>query len=173
MRRQPSLTINGIALPLRVGGEIVQVYEDFGGFSLLRLGLGAAVHQEAWRRVRTTLSATGIVPPGLAAIDWTAAIALGCVGPRSIQSATNVIALPGVRRTDAPPYGFAIDAVGRLLPTAVNMAADTATLTALSGAIGYQVLWYPVLTVHAPSGVRVRFDAAGSVAGWELTAEEV
>lgn len=172
-RKQPDLTIDGIRLPLQVAGEIRQDYEDFGGFGLLRLGLGAAVHQEVWRKTRTTLSASGLIPPGLAAVDWTAAHTLGCVAPRSIQSAGNVITLPPARRTDAAPYGFAVDAIGLLRPVVVSMAGNVATLTVWEGAVSYQALYYPLMTVRAPAGVRVEYDAAGAAAGWEMVAEEV
>lgn len=171
-RRQPDLTLDGVRMPLAVAGTISQTYEDFGGFGLLRLGLGAAVHQEVWRKTRTTLSASGLIPPGLAAVDWTAAHTLGCVAPRSIQSAGNVITLPAARRTDAAPYGFAVDAIGLLRPVVVSLAGNTATLAVWAGAVSYQVLYYPLLTVRAPAGVRVEYDAAGAVAGWELVCEE-
>ena len=69
-RQQPDLMIDGVRLPLAAAGVVSQSYEDFGGFGVLRLGLGAAVHQQAWRRVRTTLSASGWVPAGLDALDW-------------------------------------------------------------------------------------------------------
>ena len=107
-RRQPDLTINGLRLPLRIGAQIQQSYEDIGGFTLLRLGAGAAVPQQTWRKLRTTLSAQGIAPPGLAAIDWTQPVTLGCIAARSIQSASNVINIPAARRADAPPYGWAV-----------------------------------------------------------------
>ena len=171
-RKQPDLTIDGIRLPVQVAGEIRQDYEEFGGFGLLRLGLGAAGHQEVWRKTRTTLSASGLIPPGLAAVDWTAAHTLGCVAPRSIQAASNVITLPAARRTDAAPYGFAVDAIGLLRPVAVGLAGNTATLAVWAGAVSYQVLYYPLLTARAPAGVRVEYDAAGAAASWELVCEE-
>ncbi|WP_068634720.1 hypothetical protein [Thauera butanivorans] len=172
-RRQPDLTINGLRLPLRIGGEIQQSYEDIGGFTLLRLGAGAAVPQQSWRKLRTTLSAQGIAPPGLAAVDWTQPVTLGCIAARSIQSASNIINIPAGRRTDAPPYGWAVMPDGLLRPTAVAVAGNVATLTAIAGAAGYQVLWYPLLSVYAIAGVQASYDAAGAVAGWELVAEEV
>lgn len=172
-RKQPDLLINTLRLPLAVAGEISQDYEDFGGFAALRLGLGAIVHQEVWRKTRTAITAQGLLPPGLNGIDWAQAITLGCVAARSIQSASNVITIPAARRSDAAPYGFAIDASGLLKPTAVGVVGNVATLTAVAGATAYQVLWYPLLTVRAPSGPSVRYDAAGALASWELTGEEV
>ena len=172
-RRQPDLSIDSVRFPVQVAGEISQDYEFFGGFSLLRLGAGAAVHQETWRKTRTTLSATGLVPPGLAGVDWSTSHLLGCVAPRSIQAASPVIALPAARRSDAAPYGFAVVENGLLRSVAVSLAGDVATLGPVAGALSYQVLWYPLLTVRAPAGVRASYDAAGAVASWELACEEV
>lgn len=171
-RRQPDLMIDGLRLPLPIAGEIEQSYEFFGGYTMLRLGAGAAVHQEAWRRIRTTLSASGIAPPGLDGIDWSQPHTLGCVAARSIQSASNVITIPAARRTDAPPYGWAITAAGLLIPAAIAVVGNIATLGAVGGAIGYHVAWYPLLTVRVPAGLSVRFDAHGALASWELACEE-
>lgn len=172
MRQQPDLIIGGLRLPLRVGAEVQQAYEEFGGFTVLRLGAGAAVPQQAWRKLRTTLSGRGIAPPGLSALNWSAPVTLACVDGRSIQSATNVITLPAARRVDAPPYGWAITPAGMLMPTAVSVAGNTATLQPVAGAVGYQVVWYPLLTVIAIAGVRSTWDAVGAVAGWEIVMEE-
>ena len=172
-RRQPDLILDTLRVPVAVGGEIQQTFETFGAFTLLRLGLGAAVHQEAWRKLRTTLSITGAVPVGLDGLDWAATHTLACIAPRSIQSTTNTINLPATRRSDAPPFGFAITAAGLLQPTTVTLAGNVATLAAVPGATAYQVLWYPLLTIRAPAGPSVSYDAAGAVAGWQLTAEEV
>lgn len=173
MRRQPDLMIDGLLLPVHAAGAIEQTFEDFGAFSTLRLGLGAAVHQEVWRKVRTSLSATGLIPPGLDSVDWSQSHTLGCVAARSVQSATPELAIPAGRRSDAPPYGFALMPAGRLVPVAVDVAGDVATLATVAGADGYQVLWYPLMTVIAPDGLRTRFDARGAVAGWDLVAEEI
>jgi len=171
-RKQPDLMIDGVRLPLAVAGVVSQTYEDFGGFGVLRLGLGAAVHQEVWRKTRTTLSASGLIPPGLDAVDWTVSHALGCVAPRSVQSAGRSITLPAARRSDAAPYGFAVDEIGLLRPVAVSVAGDVATLSEFAAAVSYQVLYYPLLTVRAPAGPRVQYDAAGAAASWEIVFEE-
>lgn len=175
MRKQPALSINGVLLPVRAAGAINQDYEDFGGFTAtpLRFANGSPLVQQAWRKVRTTLTATGLIPPGLNAIDLTQTVTLGCVSARSIQSASNVITIPAGRRTDAAPYGFALHESGLLRPVSVSLAGDVATLAVVAGAVGYQVLWYPLLTVVAPGGVRSTFDAAAAEAGWQIVAEEV
>lgn len=173
-RKQPDLSINGLLMPLHVGAQATQEYEDFGGFTAtpLRFADGAGLVQEAWRRVRTSIVASGVVPPGLYGIDWSAPVTLGCIAARSIQSASNVITIPVARRTDAAPYGFAITAAGLFKPTPVGLAGNVATLGAVAGAIGYQVLWHPLLTVLAPAGPRLSWDAQGAVSGWQLVAEE-
>ena len=53
------------------------------------------------------------------------------------------------------------------------VVGDVATLTPVAGAAGYQVAWYPLLSVLVLDGVRVSFDAVGAVASWELASEEV
>lgn len=172
MRQQPDLIIGGLRLPLRVGAEVQQSYEDFGGYAVLRLGAGAAVPQQSWRKLRTTISGRGIAPPGLSAINWSAPVSIACVQARSIQAASNVIAIPAARRSDAPVYGWAITADGLLAPTPVVMAGNTATLQSIPGAAGYQVNWYPLLSVIAIAGVNTTWDAVAAEASWELSAEE-
>ena len=98
--------------------------------------------------------------------------ALGCVAPRSVQSAGRSITLPAARRSDAAPYGFAVDEIGLLRPVAVSVAGDVATLSEFAAAVSYQVLYYPLLTVRAPQGARVEYDAAGAAASWEIVFEE-
>lgn len=174
-RRQPDLVINALWMPLHVSATIEQQYEDFGGFTATprRFANGAGLVQEAWRRVRTSISASGLVPPGLFSVDWTAPVTMGCVAARSIQAPGNVFDLPAARRADAPPFGFAITAGGMIRPVDVAVDDNQATLAPLAGAVGYQVLWYPVMTVLAPVGPVLTFDAAGAVSGWQLIAEEV
>lgn len=172
-RQQPDLMINGLRMPLHVGAAIQQEYEDFGGFAPLRFADGAGLVQQSWRKARTSLTASGSVPPGLYGIDWTAPVTLACIAARSIQSAGNVITLPAARRTDAPPYGFAITATGLFRPVPVVLAGNVATLGTVAGAAGYQVMWYPLMTVIAPAGPRLQWDAVGAVSGWMLVAEEV
>lgn len=171
MRLQPDLTINGLALPLASAGEIEQSYAQIGGFSVLRMADGSAVPQKRWRKLATTLQATGLLPPGLAAVNWDAPVTLGCVGSRAIQSASTTIALPAARRTDAPPYAFAVLAGARVQPTPVDVTEDVASVTAVTGAVGYVVHYYPLLTVLSP-GPQERYDALGAVASWTLDAEE-
>lgn len=170
-RRQPDLAINGVLLPVPVAGRIDQTYRPIGGFARLRFADGAALHQESWRRLETTISASGWIPAALAGMDWAAPVTLGCVAPRALQSASPAFTLPTARRADAPPYGFAV-VEHRLVPTTVTVADDEATLAAVTSASAYTVLYYPVLVVLT-DGPRERYDASGAVSGFELTGEEI
>lgn len=169
------LIINGIELPF-ASHEITQTFERFGGFSAQprRFASGGALTQHRWERVRTTISGTGWVPPGLAAVDWVAPVTIAWVAHRSIQSASRVIALPAARRTDAAPYGFGVTAGGLLVPTSVeSLAGNTLTLADVAGAAAYVACYWPLLSMSAPAGVVERFESAGLVIGWQIDAEEV
>ena len=172
-RSGKAFELGGIVVPIHAALDLQQRIEPIGGSTLLRLGQGAAVKQTTWRKRRVTLSASGWCPPGLDALNWDAPLTLKCGLPESITTATASATLPAARRTDAAPYGFAVDAIGLLRPVAVSLAGNTATLAVWAGAVSYQVLYYPLLTVRAPAGVRVEYDAAGAAAGWELVFEEV
>lgn len=172
-RKQPDLTINGLVLPAHAVGKIVQEYSPIGGFSTMRLGAGTAIRQARWRKLATTLSASGLIPPGTAAINWDLPVVLGCVEPRSIQSVSPVITLPAARRSDAAPYALAVADDGRKLrATPVSVAGDVATLDVIAGASAYLVYYYPLLTVLS-DGPTERFDAQECISGWDLQAEEV
>lgn len=170
MRRQPDLTINGIVFPVPSAGEIEQTYTDVGGFSNRRLASGALLYQERWRKVESSITGSGWIPAALASIDWTAQITVGCIATRALQSLGRVFNLPAGRRLDAAPYGFAH--VGhRLAPTAVALAGNVATLAEVAGATAYSIHYYPVI-VGRSDGPQERYDAAGAVAGFDLTVQE-
>ncbi len=171
--QQPLLAVNGRLITLAAGGVITQSFEDFGGFSTLRFASGVGLAQESWRKVRTTISASGWVPAGLDDIDWSAPVTIGCVKTRSIKSASNVITIASARRTDAPPYGFSIGPRGNLRAAAVTMAGNVATIAPTADATGYVVLWYPEMTVLATSGVTCEWDVQGAVESWAISGEEV
>lgn len=171
MRLQPDLVINGIVFPVPAAGRITQTYSPIGGVSSRRAASGRLIVQETWRRLATQISAEGWVPAALDGIDWSEPLTIGCIAARARQSATPAIAIPAARRTDAPPYGFGV-VEHRLIPTAVSVAADVATLTPVAGATAYKVLYYPLLVVHSV-GPSERYDAGGAAAGFDLSAEEI
>lgn len=174
-------SLGGVVVPIESALDFSQTYEPLGGVARLRMMSGALVQQVGWRKLRTTLSGAGWWPSGLEGLDYDSALSLLCAAPRAILSASNVIALPAARRTDAgyTPIGHArlsggATAVGggELVPTPLTIAADVATLTAVAGATGYQVAYWPVLSVLADPPT-MEADLPGAAHRWTLTAEEV
>jgi hypothetical protein len=168
-----TLELGGVVIPLLAGVALEQTYEEIGGFAMLRMMSGAAVQQQHWTRISTRIGGSGIVPPGLATLDFSQAMTLKCIASRSVCSASNVIALPASRRADYAPIGHATLASGQHQPTAVSLVGNTATLTAVAGATGYLVLYWPQLSVVVTARPREQRDIASGRTSWELTAEEV
>lgn len=176
-----SLILGTVRIPLEAALGLTQRYEPLGGVARLRLMSGAAVQQVHWRRWRTTIEGDGWWPPGLDGLDYDAPLTLACIQQRTLQSASNIIVLPAARRADAPytPVGHAIvpgagtvALGGDLVPTALALVGDTATLTTVTGAVAYQVTYWPQLTVFADPPA-AQLDAAGAAHRWSLVAEEV
>jgi hypothetical protein len=166
-----NIIIGGIEIGFSASHEISQTYEPVGGRSTRRLLNGAALLQHHWAKLNTTIQGSGRLPEGLAGLDYTAPIEIKCLAPRSIFAAGTSITLPASRRTDRAPVGYAI-VNGNLVRTAISIATNTATLTAVSGASGYLVAYYPILTVYA-APPRTTFDGRGPIGGWELIGEEI
>lgn len=171
-RSGKAFELGGIVVPIHAALDLSQQIEPIGGTSLLRLGQGAAVKQTAWRKRRVTLSASGWCPPGLHALAWDTPMTLKCGLPQSITSATASATLPAGRHTDAGYEPFArAHLAGEWRDTPCSVAGNTATITAVPGAIAYQVWYWPQLTVYAEPPVET-FDQATAQASWELVCEE-
>lgn len=164
--------VGGIEIPVFSVIDFNQSYEVIGGSSLLRMLDGAAVKQNQWSKIRTTISGSGSIPPGLEGLDYTTSKTLKCAGKKSISSLSNVIVLPAARRSDTPhlPRGFAM--VDRLLvATSISISTNTATLGVVSGADFYTVHYWPQITVFVQPP-RESHDVNGAVINWSLEAEE-
>ena len=168
------LTLNGIPLSFEATRDVDQTYEPIGGIATLRFANGAALRQARWRRLRTTITASGPLPAALAAVDWDSPVTLGCIGPRGITQAGNVFTLPAARRADAGAevFAHALLANGTSQAASVALVGHVATVTPVSGAIGYTCYWHPLITVLS-DGPRERFDLTQGGGGWEITAEEI
>lgn len=166
--------LGGVVVPVQAAGDVEMDFEDFGGFTWppLRTLNGTALYQEHWRKLRVRAAGSGIVPAGLAGLDYKAQHTLKSCATRAIQTVSNVITVPAARRTDIgyAPTGFAV-VDGRYRATAIALVGDVATLTVVAGASGYGVNYFPQLTVHA------HFKHGGGSAGarhsWTIEAEEV
>lgn len=169
-----ALIIGGIVVPVTARLSLSQRYEDEpGGKALLRMADGSLVKQFRWSKLQTTLSASGTTPPGLEGVDFNSPLTLHCAKPQQKAGAGLVYALPAARRADAgfTPQGYAW-VNGQWQPTALSLATNTATLTAVPGATQYRVLWYPQLTVSCEQPPQVEFDFNSGRYSWSWTAQE-
>jgi hypothetical protein len=171
----PDLIIGGITIPRLASLDFSQSYENIGPHTLQRLGDGTGLPQShGWNKIATSISCSGWAPEGLDGVDWKAAagVAIACIKPRSIKSASNAITIPAARRTDHGPWGFAC--VGdELVSSPVSLTGNVATITTVSGASGYLVEWLPLITCFSQNGVRANYDSGGNAYGWTLDAEQL
>ena len=169
-----SLIVGGISIPPEAALDLTQSYEPEQGAALLRMMNGNLKKQTQWQgKLATRIAGGGWIPIGLQALDYAATMTLACIAPRAIDAAGTSIVLPAARRADAgcTPRGFAIGADGRQVETSIGIATNTATLGAVAGALGYRVLYWPLLTVFAePPTASV--DARRAAYSWELNAKE-
>jgi hypothetical protein len=169
-----NLIIDGIEVHEYASLSIRQTYEELDPSSLLRLGNGAGVPQEAvWDtpKLSTSIQMSGTIPAGLDGIVWRGGVVIACAAARSIQSASNVIAIPANRRTDMVPYAQAVVAGGRLVDTTYGIVSNVATLAPVAGATAYRIWYYPLLTVKGNPKSDV--DETGAAYSWSLDAEEL
>jgi len=168
----PRLFVAGVEIATQ-SFPFKQTYRMVGGATTHRMLNGAGIKQTHWTKLATTISGDGIVPPGLAAVDWSVPIEIRCVAPRSITSTTTSATLPAARRSD---FANAVKACaivgGNLRPTTVSVAGDVATAAAVAGASGYQFAYFPKLYFHS-DGVEESANVAESDFGWSLMAEEI
>ncbi|MDP2431258.1 MAG: hypothetical protein Q8O33_04450 [Pseudomonadota bacterium] len=167
----PDLIIAGVHIPIEALGDHNQSYDDeaAGGTATLTLADGSQITQTRYRKLTTTLAASGWVPPGLPTLVPGAPVVLSCVGRLAVGGASRVITLPAARRGDAPLIGQATVA-GRMVATAVeSVVGHVATLAAVPGASSYAALYYPEFLAH----VTITRDVdVGQGFGWRLTARE-
>lgn len=77
------LVINGTPVADMAQLSLTWADAPIGGATVQRLCDGSAVKQIAWRKRKLTLSATGLVPSGLQAVNWSLPVSVS--GPRLAQ----------------------------------------------------------------------------------------
>lgn len=170
------LKIGSIEIPQHACLDLDQTFERIGSNAPpLRTANGTGIQQIVWTKLRTVISGGGWSPPGLDAIDYTQQQTIACIVPRSVNADINREAiLPAARRADTGylPFGWAFMPDGQRQETAAVMIGNTATLDAVTNAIGYQAAYYPLITcwLQRPTESATRSDASYR---WELIAEEV
>lgn len=171
-----SLKIGSLEIPLLAALEIEQTYEPIGGETIFRPISGTGLKQSTWSRTRITTSGSGWMPAGLDSLDVTEQLVLSCVVPRTVpvEFGTRQASLPAARRSDdgCAPWGVAIMPDGSAVQTSVSLVGNVATLSAVIGAVAYQAMYLPQLTVWAmrPTDGGTRSDASYT---WQIICEEV
>lgn len=169
-----SLQIGSVVIYDLEALDLDQQYELIGGETIQRAVSGAGLKQMTWSKLRVTTSGSGWLPPALDGLDTSVQMTLRCGIPRANPCVGLVATLPAARRADAGhlPYATAILASGQAVRTAVALVGNTATVTAVAGAVDYRVYYYPELTVWAfrPNISGNRSEATHR---WELICEEV
>lgn len=172
------LELGGITIPLdSVIGGLHQTYQQAQPRTLKRKVNGDALLLDgaASNKLRTRISGRGWVIAGLDGLDYTQVMTLKCIKPRGINSASNVISIPAARRSDTEflPLGFACLSDGQRIPTTIDIVSDTATLGVVSGAVIYQVEYYPQLQVNIVQPPDESFDRSDVNFTWSIVAEEI
>jgi hypothetical protein len=166
------LMLGGLVIPLHARMEWSQTYAPISGGALLRMGSGAAFKQTHWRKLATTVTATGALPPALDGLNFDGALTMRCAAHREVSGTGLTYTLPAARRSDS---GFAPRAYALLgrdwVPAAVSVTSHVATITAVTGASQYRVMWWPELSVYCEPP-EVEYDIGGAVISWTLEAEE-
>lgn len=173
MSSLPTLIIAGVEVA-RQTFPITQSYRRVDGGSTLHRKLnGAGAPQSHWTKLAISLAGDGWAPLALAGVDWSGAVEISCIQPRSISSATVNATLPAARRADLTTNFYCRAVVaGELVETPVSVLVNAATATAVAGASSYQFYYYPKLSCWSRGPVE-SLDLSDAVYGWSLEAEEI
>lgn len=174
MSADKNIELGGIVIPFRAANGFDQQVEPIGASSLRRTINGTAIKQTAWAgKLRVTLQGDGWAPLGLQGLDYSAPLTLRCAIPEAIRSQVAAITLPAGRRSDPgyAPFGRAHLPGGAEVATPVSLVGDVATCTAVAGAIGYAVWYWPELIGYAEPPTRTGNAGRGEF-GWQIVFEE-
>lgn len=143
----PTLIIAGIQIPQRSRFDLTQSFSRVdGGAASRRMGDGALFTMEAWEKWKTTISASGWIPPALLSIKRGVPFALHSIAPLALQP-------------------------GELLPDGWAARTDWPEITLPADENGVIVrLVYPILTVATLAGAQL--VTGGTNPQWELVCEE-
>jgi len=169
-----NLIIGSIEVPLESRGAFNQEYEDINGQTFRRTADGSGVLRSLWTgKVRTLISGDGWAPSAFENIDAGTTHVIKCAMTRAASSATTSVTLPAARRSDAghTPIGFALVDDTLVETPITGIVANVATLTAVAGADGYRVHYFPEITaVILRNTCKGAFDARFT---WQIEAEQL
>jgi len=167
-----SAELGGVPIPILARLPSRQTFDSMTTETIHLMGDGSSEKQVlsgSIGKLRTTIGGDGPIPPGLDGLDYTGPLLLKSAASRDITSTLNVIDIPSARRSDAGyvPWGRAF-VNDQPISTPVAMDVDEATLTPVTGASAYQVLWYPQFNVLVEGGIRKTEDLTGATVRWTL-----
>lgn len=175
-----TLEIGSIVVPSESLGEFEQTYTELAQTFFRRTADGTGVLRSIGNtKLRTVINGVGWIPSALENIDRSTTHVIRCAMTRTASSGSTTVTLPAARRSDAghQPIGFAL--VGDQLVSSVitNLAdinsavTNDATLTAIAGASGYRVHYFPEITAAIVSAECQ--GTGGASFNWSFEAEEV
>lgn len=162
------LILGGIAVPLHAGAPDVR-YDYAGGAADVILAGGRPVRMRHWNKRLITIAGSGWMATGLDALDWDAEHELRCPTPLRISGIGTTLTLTADVRPDEPVTAQAM-VNGEWRSAAAAVAGRTVTITPVSGATTYTVVWFPVFNVLCeppPEGY------SGAAVDWQLICREV
>lgn len=129
-------------------------------------------------KVRTVIEGQGRLPDGLVSFgseDPRIPHLISCFEPMDLHTTSTSILLPAAnRRVDMyefNPVGYGISQDGNLIPTKATVVGDNITLTSVTGATAYKLMYWPVLYAFIVS-IQHTGDAKKNIFGWRITAEQ-
>lgn len=172
--------LGSVIVPIHSAFELSQSYAPLGGFVTIRMLNGAALKQQNWEKIGTSIQGNGIIPSGLEGLDYSVSHLMKCAAPRAVTSTATVIVIPAERRTDGDfvPTGWAYtDPEGKNRglwqeTPIISTVVDTVTLTPVVGALNYQVRYFPEIEVFAEKPNQ-DVSVHPSDQNWTLEAEQV
>lgn len=175
MNVESSFILGGVIVPWRASYGYTQDIEALDGRSQpRRFYNGSAIVQTVWSgKHRITLSGDSWAPVGLDGLDFDNQLVLSCALPVGRRANVASIALPTTRRSgaDVAPFGRAYLPGNNEVETPVSVVGDVATCTAVTGAIGYAVMYWPEFTVYVTDRTEnSTSDRYGY--GWQIVCEE-
>jgi len=180
--------VNSVSVTFVESLDYSQSYSHIGGSTVTRLMSGRGVKQSNWSKLATTISGSGMLPPGLSTLDYTGIMLLRCGAPRAVVSLTPLVALPPYRKDiygqPTAAVDFRLDDIyvpvakayidNLWLPTSVSLTGNVATCTPVTGATRYRVDYFPELEVVIQEEPSDSFSSSGdSSYSWSFSAEQV